>query len=79
MSQIESLEGKEQELIKRLKNTQRLHQDAVDDMERINKNEAPVGVLADTQKDFQKGVNKYKKSSRPATMSKGDRPEPFRY
>jgi len=80
MYQIENLEGKEQELIKRLKNTQRLHQDAVDDMERINKNEQPVGVLADTQKDFEKGGNRFKKPSRVGTATKdGRRSEPMRY
>jgi len=43
-TQIENLENKEKELIKRLKNTQRIHQMACDDMERINKNEEPLSV-----------------------------------
>jgi len=83
MEEIDVLEDKEKELIKRLKNTQQIHQMAVDDMERINKNERPMSVLAETEKDFRKNngglLTKNKGFGKPLRSGVDNKPEPFRH
>jgi len=69
--QIDMLEQKEQELIKRLKITQNNHQMAVSDLERINRNQEPISILVETKNEWEKRTPKrktYRKSATPSTI-----------
>lgn len=54
LGEIDNLERKEQTLIARLKITQTQHQNAMTDLDRINKNQEPIGLLLETKLAWEK-------------------------
>lgn len=58
MRQIEVLELKEKEMIKKLKNTQTLHHNLTEDFHRIGKNEEPLVLFSDEKPKGTIGLSK---------------------
>lgn len=82
LKQMQILEEKELELMERLKQTNKIHDDAIVDMERIHNNEEPINILKDTHAQFKKtgtGYNKFKKPTTSNSKKRDSKMAPFRH
>lgn len=74
---ISKLEGKERDMLNKLKKTQTQHALVAEDLERINRNQEPTGPLASLKNQINSSDRKHSTASYSRTSPKKDpKPQP---